>query len=328
MRLTKVCSIVVLCLSLALPAKAATPIYLPFIAVESLRICDPVELAKLDQASPPDYTSKEGCRVQGISLGFPTHMQDEVSAASPSDLLVPSRTAQHVLNCPTCTSANGITQIQGNISSQKVVIPSQLWNYYFWGNMLGVFDNRQTVTCQNGYVTYPAVKVGIGLGRATGGNSIVTDRRIYWELIVNNLCIAITDPYNASLVVTGASAPKFELYKSGVSGSNTLWTGRVWLGTWVYLFQNYDLPINGSANGALAGQVISAVNSDFSSITEYTNFVHKLELVPMDIAAYRSWHINVLPSRFVTTSYFPAPFNAMDLIPGDWTSYSTNINQP
>jgi len=340
-RYTKLFLTSVLCLCLALPVSAAGgplgSVYLPLISSGSsvtprldlahLPPCDYAALAKLDPNTLPDYTSTTGCMSKSVQMGFPDHEQANVNAAAPSDLFVPSVIAQHVLVCSSCTSVNGIVQIQANISSQKVIIPQNLWHYYFWGNMMGLRDTRAPITCQNGYGTFPTLRVGIGLGRATN-DMVLTDRRIYWEVMAQGWCYAFTDPYNPSFAITGNASPKFELYKTGPSGSNSIWAARVWLGTWVVLFSNVTMPINGSANGVFAGQWVSAVNSDFASVTEYSNFVHKIEIVPMDIYQYRSWYAAILPVRLVNvTSYAPAPFNVMDLVTGDWTSFSSNINQ-
>lgn len=341
MRLTRFFLVLVLSLGLVLPLHSESPTYLPFVTngttpsaspsidLDHLQTCNYSELAKLDATSEPDYTSTKGCLSKSVIMGFPDHAQaDDVNSASTNDALVPSQSALHLLNCTACTSANGVIQMQANISSQKIIIPSLLWHTYFLGNNFGVRDTRSTITCQNGLVTYPSMRVGIGLGRATGDMAIVNNRRLYWEVHINGSCLAYTDPNNPSFAISGNASPKFEIYRSGISGTSTYWTARVWLGTWVILFANLLMPINGSANGAFAGQIVSATDSCFSCVIELSNFVHKIELASADLGAYRSWHSNSAPLQLTNvTTYAPSVFNVMDIIGGDWTSFSSNINQ-
>jgi len=232
------------------------------------------------------------------------------------------------LNClSACGTSTGVKKMSGVISAKEPTLaPGKSWDDYFYSGFFQVSDQSQSISCQTGGggSFAPTIYLGIGKGQASNNPTVdLPTPTIYWEILTTNYCYGFTT-YNT---IAPYSAILTEVYRDASSGSGTYWTGRVWLGSWVNAFTHEFLPFITAADTIAAGQQVRAKNADYSSVVAPMNFVHKLELEKHGSTSLVSWHDAVLPSPLAgkTITIADSPFGVMDIVGGDYTSISSEI---
>ena len=331
-RLFFLCTLFVVMTSFSV-AHASDPVYLPIIRGDGLQktaIIRACTLAEMQQMAAwdgktnatPDPNSDDGCLLPSHSapldsLHFGAYAE-EVEAASVNDQLIPRKYAKNKLHCTTCTTANGIAKVNMILSAKEPsVVLGGTWTNYWWSNSTTVY-NTNTITCQDGTQLVQQIGVGIGKGRLTPSIPL-SSPTIYWIVASPGYCYGFTSYWT----VAPQSALLMEIYRES---DGTGWTARAWLGYWYYIFVHEYTLVN-AVQGVTSGQEIGAADNDFTRIRVPMNFVHKLEIIGQG-ANLSPWYDAHLPTvlKYKSSVATNAPFNVMDLVGGDYTSLTAEIN--
>lgn len=316
--------VVAVCLFLSSTVHADTT-YLPLAHKGGIHPCTAQEMANLARwdgktnAIPSENTTT-GCLLpsEGKPLDsfFGTLTDANVNAA---DMFITRKYAKHNLNCPTCTTANGVALVKMVHSARPpTMVAGGSWTNYWWGNGTTVFNNS-VVTCQNGMQLYRQLGIGIGQGRLTDSIPL-SSPTMYFIIASPGYCYGFT----TYTTIAPQTAISMEIYRES---DGTGWTARAWLGGWYYLFV-HDYTFVGAVQGVSTGQEVGAVDSNFTRIKVPMNFAHKMDIQAEGSPLRVPWRDDALPTVLRNKSMWTAnsPWNVMDLVGGDYTSISAEIN--